>query len=220
MGSFINLTAEGCLIIQQYDTPVDLREAARGKTFERLHVYGRPSSLDHISELTHLVELKLQSTGHLDFACLKDYTRLQELNCFSGSLRAIDLAFAKKTLKKLSIGRHKALIDVSPIAVCSRLEVLELSHLPNIERHVSLSAFSRLKELQLINLRTWPGVEGLAKTPRLETLSLGRTKIADGDWSPLLRLKRLNFVGGLRDAFGPAAAAEFRKKRPDVEAVD
>lgn len=46
---------------------------------------------------------------------------------------------------------------------------------------------------------------------------LDKTKFEDGDWEPLLPLKKLNFVSGLGDAFGKPAAEQFKTLRPEVE---
>jgi hypothetical protein len=217
--SFVNLTDKGLLVIQSDTEPVDLREAIAGKRFNRLHLYGKPANLQVLESLTQLVELHLQSTGHVDLSALRGLTRLQDLNYISGSLKTVDLAFAAKKLKRLALGRQKSLKDLSPIAACVNLEALRLSHLPNVRTYVSLKAFKRLKTLELINLGTWPTLKDLAGAAALASLVLDRTRIVDGQWKVLPRLAKLRFIGGMRDAFGKTAVAEFQKQRPDVEVV-
>jgi hypothetical protein len=219
LGSRVNLTDDGTLVVQRYDKPVDLGEAIQGKTFKGLHIYGKPNNLKLLSSLTHLVELRLQSTGHVDFEPINDLTKLEKLSYFSGSLKELDLTFLRDILRELDLGRHKSLTDLRPIEVCRRLEVLRLSHLPKITHHASLASFRSLRRLELINLGTWPSLRDLKGAANLEWLCVGRTKIDDGCWEPLLQLGKLRFVGGMVDAFGRSAADELKVKRPKVRVV-
>src|SRR5262249_18115123 len=144
------MTDDGTLVVQRLDTPIDLGEAIRGKTFNRLHIYGKPTNLKLLGSLTPLVELRLQSTGHVDFAPIRHLTKLETLCYFSGSLKEIDLAFAAGSLRQLTLGRHRSLKDLKPIEVCRGLEKLSLSHLPNRTNDPSLLTFPVLRTLELI----------------------------------------------------------------------
>jgi hypothetical protein len=215
----VNLTDDGTLVVQRLDTPIDLAEAIGAKTFTRLHVYGRPTNLHLLGTLTHLVELRLQSTGHVDFTPISGLTNLEALSYFTGSLKKIDMAFVASRLRQLTLGRHRALTDLRPIEVCQGLERLSLSHLPNRKDGPSLTPFRALKVLELINLRTWRSLRELEGAADLEWLCVSRTKIGDGCWQPLLNLAKLRFVGGMADAFGRSAAAEFKTARPEIRVV-
>jgi len=219
LGSQVNLTDDGTLVVQRYDKPIDLGKAVRGKAFTRLHIYGKPTNLQLLGSLTHLVGLRLQSTGHVDFVPISRLTKLEELSYFSGSLKEIDLTFAAGGLRHLTLGRHRSLTDLRPVEVCRRLEELSLSHLPNIATGLSLATFRALKTLELINLRTWPSLRELEGAVHLESLCVSRTAVRDGCWEPLLRLPKLRFVGGMTDAFGRSAAAELKKRRPEIRVV-
>jgi hypothetical protein len=215
----VSLTDDGTLVVQRQDTPIDFAEAVRAKTFTRVHVYGRPTNLHILGTLAHLVELRLQSTGHVDFTSISGLTNLETLSYFSGSLKKIDLAFVASRLRQLTLGRHRSLTELRPIEVCQGLERLSLSHLPNRKDCPSLTPFRALKVLELINLRSWPSLRELEGAGDLEWLCVSRTKIGDGRWEPLLNLAKLRFLGGMADAFGPSAAAEFKTARPDIQVV-
>jgi hypothetical protein len=219
LGSQVNLTNDGTLVVQRLNTPIDLGEATRGRTFAGLHVYGRPTNLKLLASLTHLVELHLQSTGHATFEPISSLTRLETLSYCSGSLKEIDLRFAAGTLRELTLGRHRLLGDLRPIEVCRGLDKLSLSHLPNITNHLRLAPFRSLQTLELINLRAWPSLRDLAGAVDLEWLCVSRTTIQDGCWEPLLHLAKLRFVGGMADAFGRSASAELQARRPEVRVV-
>src|SRR5262249_22307419 len=103
------LTEDGTLVVQRLSTPIDLGEAVRDRIFTGLHVYGKPTNLRLLASLTHLVQLRLQSTGHTDFMGISGLTRLAELSYFSGSLKVIDLSFAADTLRRLGLGRQRSL---------------------------------------------------------------------------------------------------------------
>jgi len=148
------LTEDGTLVVQRLSIPIDLGDAVRDRIFTGLHVQGKPTNLRLLGSLTHLTELRLQSTGHTDFTD-------------------------------------------SP----------------------SMAAFSSLRRLELINLRTWPSLAGMEGATNLEWLCVSRTTIQDGRWEMLLGFGKLEFVGGMADAFGRAAADEFRERRPEVRVV-
>jgi hypothetical protein len=217
LGSWVNLTDDGTLVVHSYDEPIDLGEAIRGKTFDRLHIYGKPTNLDLLGSLTHVVGLLLKGTGHTDFTSITGLTRLRELSYYSGSLKSLDLKFTAGTLKTLLLGRHRLLRDLRPIEVCRGLEALSLSALTNITNYPNLARFRSLKRLELVGLRTWPSLHGLKGAVDLESLCVARTKIEDGRWEVLLRLKKLEFVGGMANALGRDAVAEIKRKRPEVQ---
>jgi hypothetical protein len=213
----VTQTGDLLVLIAGYRPPMDFAVAIAGKRFNRLHVYGRPSNLSLLATLTHLVELRMQSTQLTDFSLLAGMSRLRELVYGSGSLKACDLSFAAKSLTSLWLSNHRSLTDLSPIGLCTKLRKLSLRSLPNVRGYFATELLHRLELLQLGNLRRWPSLTGLAGARSLQKLYLDRTRIEDGAWEPLLRLKRLRYVSALEDAFGRQAAAEFRKRRPEVE---
>jgi Leucine-rich repeat (LRR) protein len=202
-----------------YKPPIDFAAAIAGKKFKRLHVYGLPIHFELLGTLTHLIELRMQSTKVKDFSCIAGLNQLEDLVYSSGNLQAIDLSFAARSLTSLYLSRHRSLTDLAPIGVCKKLKSLTLRHLPNVRNHVDLIKLPRLEFLALWNLRSWPSLTGLVKAVNLRKLFLDQTRIEDGAWEILLRLKQLRFVSGMADAFGKQAAAEFKERRPEVEMI-
>jgi hypothetical protein len=213
----VTQTGDLLVLITGYRPPINFAEAIRGRRFRRLHVYGRPENLNLLSTLVHLVELRMQGTKLTDFSSITGMTRLEELIYGSGSLKACDLSFAAKKLRSLWLSRHRSLTDLSPIGLCWQVRQLSLCNLPNLQSYFELESLPRLELLQLRNLRRWPSLSGLAGAKSLQKLFLDRTRIEDGAWEPLLKLKRLQYVSALEDAFGGEAANEFRARRPEVE---
>lgn len=211
---------EDLLVINSiYSPPIDFAAAVARKKFKRLHVYGRPRNFGVLSTLTHLVELRMQSTKIQDFSILGDFNRLEVLIYVTGSLRTLDLAFAAKSLTNLWISGHRSLTDVGPIEVCKNLKELTLRNLQRIARYCDLKKLPRLEFLALWKLGSWPSLQGLKRTAKLQRLFLDQTHIKDGAWEVLLKLKQLRFISGMEHAFGKVAAAEFRKHRPEVEMI-
>ncbi len=200
-----------------YRPPIDFAAAIAGRTFKRLHVYGKPANLNLLSTLTHLVELRMQSTKLTDFSLIAGMNRLEELIYGIGSLKECDLSFATKTLTSLWLTDHRSLTDLTTIGACKKLKKLSLRNLPNLKCYVDLKALPHLELLALRNLRKWPSLTGIVGAKSLQKLFLDRTKIEDGVWEPLLMLKRLEYVSALEDAFGSEIAAEFRKRKPEVQ---
>lgn len=197
--------------------PIDLAAAIAGKHFKGLHIYHKPSNLQVLGSLESVVELRLQSVPLKDLTLICGLHRLKDLSLISGSLRVCDVAFAKKTLTRLWLNYHRSLTDVSPVATCKKLKVLCFHNLPRLQRCCDLSVLRHLEFLGLRNIRSWPSITGLVNARGLKKLLLDRTKIRDGVWEPLLKLKSLEYVCGLEDAFGKKAAANFRKLRPNIE---
>ena len=191
--------------------------ALSGRTFKRLHLYGRPTKLSHLSTLDQLVELRMERTKLEDFSLLAGMKRLEELIYSSGSLNECDLSFAARSLTSLHLSSHRSLTDLTPIGSCTELRRMTLRNLPHLESCCDLKSLPHLEFLVLQNLRQWPSLTGLAQAQSLRRLHLDRTKIVDRNWEPLLKLKRLEYVSALEDAFGKADAAEFRKRRPGVQ---
>lgn len=200
-----------------YRPPIDFAAAIAGRRFNRLHLYGKPANLNVLSTQTHLVELRMQSTKLTDFSLIAGMIRLEELIYGSGSLKECDLTFAAKSLTSLWLTDHRSLTDLTRIGVCAKLKQLSLRNLPHVKNYFELKSLPHLELLALRNVRRWPSLTGLARAKSLQKLLLDRTKIVDGIWEPLLKLKRLEYVSGLEDAFGKEAASEFRKRRPEVE---
>jgi hypothetical protein len=196
---------------------MDFAAAVAGKKFKRLHIYGKPTNLNHLSTLTHLVELRMQSTKLTDFSILSGMNRLEELIYGSGSLKECDLSFVARSLTSLWLTDHRSLTNLDPIGMCTKLKKLSLRNLPHVQSYFDLKYLPRLELLDLRNLRRWPSLTGLGEAKSLQKLFLDRTNIEDGIWEPLLRLKRLEYVSALEDAFGKEAATEFRKRRPEVQ---
>jgi hypothetical protein len=213
----VTQTGDLLVIIAGYHPPLDLADAITGRRFHRLHIYGKPKNLILLSTLPHLIQLRMQSTKLTDVSSITGMARLEELIYGSGSLKVCDLSFAVKTLRSLWLSRHRSLADLTPIGRCRQLRKLSLCNLPRLDRYFELESLRRLELLQLRNLRRWPSLTGLAQAKALQRLFLDRTRIEDGAWGPLLKLKRLQYVSGLEDAFGHEVAAEFRTRRPEIE---
>lgn len=215
----MSVTQTGELLVLNYQggPPIDFAAAIAGKQFKRLHIYGKPTNLKLVSTLTHVVELRMQSTKLTDFSLIAGMKRLEVLIYGSGSLKQCELSFAAKSLTSLWLNYHRSLTDLAPIGVCAKLRHLGLANLPHVQRYFDLKALPRLELLSLHNVRRWPSLTGLAGAGSLQKLFLDGTRIEDGVWQPLLKLKRLEFVSNLEDAFGKGAAAEFRKRRPEVQ---
>jgi len=209
--------SEHLVVVSYYHPPLDFAAAIAGKQFTRLHVYGRPTNFHLLPTLTQLVELRMQGTRLTDLSALAGMKKLEELVYTSGSLKELDLSFAGRTLTSLWLSSHRSLTDLTSIGACRKLKSLTLRGLANVSGFVDLAALRRLEFLALWNVRRWPTLTGLARATNLRKLLLDQTEIEDGRWEPLLRLKRLEFVSGLQDAFGKTAAARFREKRPDVQ---
>lgn len=212
----ITLTGDLLVLNGGYRPPIDLAAATAGKRFRRLHIYGKPTNLDHLATLTHLVELRMQSTRLTDFALLAGMSRLEELVYGSGSLRTGDLSFASRTLSSLALSGHRSLTSLASVGQCTKLRRLFLHNLPAVREFFDLGTLDELELLDLRKLRHWPSLAGLG--PSVQRLYLDGTRIDDGAWGPLVGLKHLVWVSALEDAFGKEAAAEFRRRRPDVVA--
>lgn len=218
--SFTNTVSQcGELLVLNggYRPPIDFTAAIAGKQFKRLHIYGKPTNLNLLSTLTHLVQLRMQSTKLTDFSLLAGMNRLEELIYGSGRLKECDLSFAAKSLTSLWLNTHRLLTSLTPLGVCTKLKKLSLCSLPHVQSYFDLKSLPHLELLALRNVRRWPSLTGLAGAKSLQKVFLDKTKIEDGDWEPLLKLKRLEYVSALEDAFGTEAAAEFRKRRPEVQ---
>jgi Leucine-rich repeat (LRR) protein len=219
--SFSNtVTQHGDLLVLNggYHPPIDFAAAIAGRTFKRLHIYGKPKNLKLLSTLTQLVELRMQSTKLTDFSLLAGMNRLEVLIYGSGSLKECDLSFASKSLTSLWLTDHRSLMDLTSISNCTKLKELSLRNLSHVKSYIDLKSLPHLELLALRNLRQWPSISGIAGAKSLQKLFLDRTKIEDAVWEPLLKLKRLKYVSALEDAFGDEIAAEFRIRRPEVEA--
>jgi hypothetical protein len=219
MGSFVSRPDRASLVINVYDKSIDFAAAITGQKFKRLHIYGKPTKLNLLSKLTHLVELRMQSIGLTDLSALAKLDCLEELSYVSGGLKEIDLSFAAGTLTTLYLSRHRSLTDLSPIDMCKKLRHLHLCNLPHVRTFCDLKSFTRLEVLDLRNVRHWPSLKGLERADKLRTLFVDRTHIDDGDWKRLLKLRQLTYISGMGDAFGKSATAAFRQQRPEIEMI-
>jgi Leucine-rich repeat (LRR) protein len=202
------------LVVLAEQEPHDLRVELSRFAIKRVTIYGTPKNLGALSDYPELEEVSLRKCEIADLQALRSLSRLRRLEVAFGSLSSADLGFCSGTLESLVLSRLRRLKDLSVLPSLPKLEYLELSHLHGF-LPPDFRSFPDLRHLSIWNT-DWSTLSWLEHLPMLEALHLSQCKVADQDWRPILQLKRLRYLHGMKDVFKGVAAREFMRLRPQV----
>ena len=201
-------------VILAEQEPCDLRVALRRYPVKQLTIYGTPENLSALSDYPDIEEVSLRKCRIADLRALRGLSRLRRLEVAFGSLSSVDVDFCSGTLESFALCRLRHLKDLSTLPFLPKLEYLELSHLHGF-RPPDFLSFSNVRHLSIWNT-DWSTLGWIEHLPMLDALHISQSKIEDQDWRPILRLKRLRYLHGMKDVFKSAATKEFMRLRPEV----
>lgn len=209
-----HLPERSALVILAEQEPHDLRVELSRFPSKRVTIYGTPENLSALSDDPEMEEVSLRKCKMVDLEALRGLSRLRRLEVAFGSLASVDVGFCRDTLESLALSRLRQLKDLSALPFMPKLEYLELSHLHGF-LPPDFRSFPNLRHLSIWNT-DWATLGWLEHLPTLEALHISQSKVADRDWRPILQLKRLRYLHGMKNVFKSAAFREFVQLRPEV----
>jgi hypothetical protein len=158
------------------------------------------TGLRGLGRLTELEELRLELVG-VSPANLKAFSRLTALRRLKldGPVKSLEGIEGMRELEHLFLYGPR-MTDFAPLAGLPALAEVRIDHPRKLEDPSALGALPALRYLRfragtMTRLGWIPSIGFLRDHPRLETLELIDTAIADGDLEPLTTLPRLQFAG-------------------------
>lgn len=190
--------------------------AAELKRFDcaRVSIHGTPENLEALSKYPAIEEVSLHYCDVPDLNALRGLTRLRQLRVAFGTLENVDLDFCKNALGFLVLSRLRRVKDLSTLPAMPNLEHLSINHIHSFAPP-NFGLFPNLRHLSVWNTE-WNSLSWLAHLPNLETLHISQIKVKDQDWKPILGLKRLHHLHGMKSVFQSKACDEFIGMRPKV----
>ncbi|UBV15257.1 leucine-rich repeat domain-containing protein [Mycolicibacterium fortuitum] len=130
---------------------------------------GPAKDFDAVAGLTELCWLSMDNTGLADLNMLTGLPRLRRVSMGSGKPPDLSALATLPELELLEIKGWRKISDpdIAPIADCVNLRVLEIDSVPNITRLPDLSRLTKLRVVNLQNMKTLADVTGLAAAPNL-----------------------------------------------------
>lgn len=128
-----------------------------------------------------------------DLSSIPAWRDLRELKLVQG--RAISLEGVERFdhLEHVDIGYMRRLASVAALASCTNLCSAHFENCPRVEDWAALRRCGRLRELVLFKCGTIPSLRFLDDMPPMDSVRLIRTYVADGDMTPLIRMKQAVF---------------------------
>lgn len=192
----------------------DLREELNRFACVRVSINGTPDHLAALSAYPEIEEVSLRSCDLLDLSALHGLSRLRRLDVAFGPLSSLELGFCSSTLESLALYKLRRLKDLSTLPLLPKLEHLAVCHIHSFVPP-DFRMFPNLRRLSIWNT-DWQSLKWLVHLPHLETLHISQIKVEDKDWKPILGLKRLRHLHGMKNVFRSSACKEFAQLRPDV----
>jgi hypothetical protein len=162
----------------------DVSPLAELRGLEDLALSGAPKGLSALGVLQELVQLQL---NHFERLSLKPFTRLarlQRLFLVSSKLTSFDPIKAYGDLRLLDL-RGSNLTQISDLPACPKLEELWLNGCQKLKDLEGIERFPSLLSIEINELQEIASLHPILGLPKLKTIRLAGTRIADGDFAPL-----------------------------------
>lgn len=164
------------------------------------------SGLNNLSYLKYAGEVDLIAPKNIEILILENFKgdTVKDLEC-AKNVVYIELISCKNiislhglegnvSLKGILLYGMSKLVDISSLSNLNSLEYLFIDGCKNIDSFECLSGLSNLEELVISNCGDIASLGFIKKLPRLKYFAFGNgTKICDGDLTPILNLKKLEF---------------------------
>ena len=167
--------------------PIDFTKFSKLKDCYLEFSKGRSS----VGQCTSLENLRIQHYCFKDLSVLTPLSGLTELWFSQGSLGDISKIGALSKLKVLTIAYMRNLEDISPASALKNLEELDISNSKRIQNLSGLGSMPSLRVLKLIDCGEIDSLEPLLECTNLEELYFGGTTIRDGNLKVLQDMPNL-----------------------------
>lgn len=202
------------MVVQSKREPEDLAAELKRYVCSRVSIHGTPDNLEALSDYPEIKEVSLFYCDISNLSVLNGLTKLRQLRVAFGTLVEVDLNFCRKTLELLVLSRLRRFKDLSTLPAMPKLEYLSITHIHSFNAP-DFSLFQNLRHLSVWNTE-WDSLNWLTDLPGLETLHISQIKVKDKNWKPVLGLKRLHHLHGMKNVFKSKAFDEFVRMRPNV----
>jgi hypothetical protein len=181
------------LTLDNYDSPISLREFSQLETFAG--EWSRELQLGpDCARLTSLSLRRYKAKDLTQFPCLPALSCLELVQASIASLEGIQ---SHAQIEKLTFHRCSKLASIDAIAGLAdgSLQQLSFERCPKIKNIEVLGRLRRVKTINLQYCSDLRSLDFLKGCQQLEGFGFFGTKLPDGDLTPLLSLPKLSFVG-------------------------
>lgn len=198
-----------------YAEKIDLGDLSRLRNLKYLSISGSRQELDlgifekleelrvewhpklhmppRFSELRELL-LTGYKTKTRDLSALPEIPNLTRLELVQGNVERLEGIQRFPKLQSAEFSYMKDLKDISAVRKAGGLTDLRFATCKAVEDFSVTKSMPNLRTLRIIDCGKLPSIAFLNEIPRLEEFRFVKTRIVDGDLTPLLRLKRVGFL--------------------------
>jgi hypothetical protein len=169
--------------------------------FPELEVYSGGWHKDHV-KFDHCRALRRLALWSFnppsgDLSPLANNRRLERLDIVRSTVTSLDGVETLEDLRSLEIAYMTKLESLDAFREYEEagLRSLSIERAKNIKSYAPIASLTHLKDLKLFGCPAMPDVKWTKGLNWLEHFSFVETNVSDGNLDPLLKLKRLNYIG-------------------------